>query len=293
VSVRTVARKDFLDTTRTRSLWALLGTFLLLTLGTAIAYGLNLASLAGPGGPTGEGLLLFVSGTMGLFVSIAAIVLCYKALAGERESGSIKLLLSLPHTRRDVVLGKVLGRGAAIGLSASAAVLIAGLVGFALAGASDVEAFVALVVVTLVTAAFGFVYAGLMVGLSATASTTSRAITVALGVFFVFELLWDVIPLIFIVVLNGFEIPSELPGWYNLLAQVPPSQAYSSTIVAIVPGLSGSDAGGGAGFQVEGSGTEGLIEGLYSAPEVGVVVLVLWLVVPVAIGTWAFQRADL
>lgn len=285
MSVVAVARKDFLDTTRTMSLWALVGLFLLVTIGIAVAYGLNLAQIAGPQGATGQGLMLFISGTMGLFVSIAAIVLCYKALAGERESGSVKLLLSLPHTRRDVVLGKLLGRGAAIGGAAGGSVLVAGVVGSALAGAFDP---VALVVVAVVTAVFGFVYAGIMVGVSATTGSTSRAISLALGVFFVFELIWDVVPLAIVVVLNGFELPTSFPAWYLLLVQVPPSQAYSSTIVAAVPGLSD---GAGAGAQVE--GTEGLLEGLYASPEIGVVILAVWLLVPVAVGIRSFELADL
>lgn len=286
MSVVAVARKDFLDTTRTRSLWGLLGFFLLLTLGTAIAYARNLANLAGPGGPTGQGLMLFVSGTMGLFVSIAAIVLCYKALAGERESGSIKLLLSLPHTRRDVVLGKVLGRGAAIGLTAGGAVLVAGLVGFVLAGAADV---VALLAVSLVTAAFGFVYAGLMVGLSATTGTTSRAISLALAVFFVFEIVWDVVVLALLWVVDR-SLAQPYPGWVEIAVKVAPSNAYTATI-AVIPGLSDTPGGGlGAGA---GDGSAGLLAEIYAAPEVGVAILLLWLVVPVAVGIWAFQRADL
>lgn len=289
MSVRTVARKDFLDTTRSRSLWALLALFVLVAVGIAVAYGLNPEFLAESGSATASDLLLFVASSMGLFVSIAAVVLCYKALAGERESGSVKLLLSLPHTRTEVVLGKLLGRGVVIGGSAGVAVLVAGAVGFALAGVADV---LALAAAAAVTVAFGFVYAGIVVGLSATTGSTSRAVALVLGVFLLVEMVWDVVVYAAVWVAGGFASPFPLPEWATLALQLSPSTAYTSAIVAVVPDLSDAAAAGGTGVQVDG-GDGGMLEGISAAPEVGVVVLLAWLVVPVAIGVWSFRRADL
>lgn len=287
MSVVAVARKDFLDTTRTMSLWVLVGLFTLLTLAVAIVIGLN-SEIVGSGEVAGAQLVFFVVGIMGLFVSIASIVLCYKSLAGERESGSIKLLLALPHTRRDVVVGKVVGRGAAIGLPAGLAVLVAGVVAFALAGVVDV---VALVVATVVTVAFGHVYAGLMVGISASTGSTSKAVGLSIATFFVFEIVWSNLLLALVLVLNGFSFPDRFPWWYAVGVQLAPSQAYSSTVVALAPGLSDSAAMEVPGAAVE--GTSSLVEAIYSSPEVGIVVLALWLIVPVAIGISSFERADL
>lgn len=53
-------------------------------------------------------------------------MLGYRAIVGERESGSLKFLLGLPHTRRDVILGKLIGR--------VSTVTVAVLVGFAIVG---------------------------------------------------------------------------------------------------------------------------------------------------------------
>jgi ABC-2 type transport system permease protein len=54
---------------------------------------------------------------------IVGVVVGYNAVSGGRESGSLKLLLSLPHSRADVVFGKVVGRGAALSLAVFAGVV--------------------------------------------------------------------------------------------------------------------------------------------------------------------------
>jgi len=51
---------------------------------------------------------------MSFFVPMLGLAISYAAIAGERDSGSIKLLLSLPNSRRDVILGKFIGRCAVL-----------------------------------------------------------------------------------------------------------------------------------------------------------------------------------
>src|SRR5699024_6961636 len=50
-------------------------------------------------------------------IPMIGIVVGYKAIAGERDSGSIKLLLALPNTRREVFLGKVIGQTAVVSVA--------------------------------------------------------------------------------------------------------------------------------------------------------------------------------
>ncbi|QGN07316.1 ABC transporter [Halorhabdus sp. CBA1104] len=110
MSTLAVAKKDFRDALRSRALWGLSALFVLLSVLIAYAFG-EFTTEMGVEEQTAEGLAYFLASQIGLFVSVTAIVIAYKAIAGERESGSIKILLSLPHTRRDVLAGKVLGRG--------------------------------------------------------------------------------------------------------------------------------------------------------------------------------------
>ncbi|EMA29289.1 ABC transporter [Halobiforma lacisalsi AJ5] len=186
----------------------------------------------------------------------------------------------------DQVVGRaaVLAFGLAIGL-------VVGLgVGAALLGEVDVPALSTFVVATL---AFAAIYASIVVGISGTTGSTSRATTYALGFFVIFELLWDAIPMAILYVIEGFSIPETIPDWVFPLMQVSPSSAYFTTVVALLPDL--ADAAnadpGGAGVGVEAD--PAAAEPLYASPEIGIVVLALWLVVPFLVGYYRFGNADL
>lgn len=287
-----VAKKDFRDAVQSRALWVLVAVFVVLSTFSTYAYASVPELFGEPGGATFDGLLLFTVGLTGLFVPLAAIVVCYRSLAGERELGSIKLLLSLPTNRLAVFAGKVVGR---------AAVLMAGLAvglgvglgfGAVLLGAFDAVAALAFFLVTL---AFTAVYAAIVVGLSATTGSTSRATTLALGFFVVFELFWDVVPLAVLYVVSGLRLPSSTPDWVVLAGQLSPSTAYLSSVVALLPDLAGAaggagpGAGGGAGVEA----TPPPADPFYLAPEVGFVVLAVWFVLPFVVGYLRFDAADL
>ena len=285
-----VAKKDFRDAVQSRALWALVAVFVLLSVLSTYAY-VEVPEMFGePAGATFAGLLFFTVGLTGLFVPLAAIVVCYKSLAGERELGSIKLLLALPTDRLNVFAGKALGRAAVLAFGLGVGLVVGLGFGAALLGEIDVLAIFVFVVATLLFAA---IYAGIMVSLSATTGSTSRATTLTLGFFVLFELFWDVVPMGILYVVGGFSFPTEIPDWVFLVTQVSPSSAYFSTIVALLPDLAervgAAPAQTGAGVEV----TPANADPFYVAPEVGIVVLALWLVVSFAVGYYRFAAADL
>lgn len=275
-----VAKKDFQDAIRSRALWGLSALFLVLVGLFAVVYA-TVEAVSGPD-PSALGLIFFVAGALGTFVSVAAIVTCYKSLSGERESGSMKVLLSLPHTRSDVVLGKLLGRTAVLAVPIVAGLLVGVLLGMGLLGEIEPAATVLLGVVGLL---FALTYAGIMVGLSAITGSTSRAAALAIGFLLVFEFLWDAVVLGVVYVANGFALPAGgLPGWTYPLTQVPPSNAFVTTLVAVIPDAPTAAAGGQNPAQ---------IDAIFGTPWVGLLSLLLWTVFPVALGFWRFQAADL
>lgn len=283
----TVAKKDFRDASQSRALWALVATFAVLML--IVVYAITEAPevIGGTGEVVFADLLFFTAAFVALFVPLAAIIVCYKSLAGERELGSIKLLMSLPATRGDVFFGKVLGRAAVISTAVGVAMVIGLIVGSALLGTVDVAA---LLVFLLLTVFFAVVYTGIIVSLSASTGSTVRATTYALGFFVVFELLWDVIPIALVYVLEGFQLPAAVPDWAVLVVMISPATAYFAAMSAVVPGL-GVDEPEGGEVGVEFGVAFG--DALYAQPEMGLLILVAWLVLPLAVGYYRFNNADL
>jgi ABC-2 type transport system permease protein len=279
VSWSIVARKDFQDATRSRVLWGLSAVFLLLAVLVSGLYAFVPEISAEPELST-VGLLGFLASPVTLFVAVASVVVCYKSIAGEAESGSGKLLLSLPHTRRDVVLGKVVGRPlvlaipVSIGLVAMLAVIFAGGVSFT---PVDYALFVA------VTLAFVLVYVSVYVGISASTASTARAATLSVVALVVFEFVWDVVPLGAWFVANGFRVPeafftgnlAAMPDWVAFLVNLAPGAAYLNAIGGVLQG----SLGGAGPF--------------YLANWFSVVVLAAWMLVLLAVGYRRYRRADL
>lgn len=150
----------------------------------------------------------------------------------------------------------------------------------------------AVVVFLAVTLAFAIAYSAIVVSISATTGSTTRATTLALGFFVVFELVWDIVPMGIVYVVEGFRLPAQLPDWVFLVTQVSPSSAYFTSIVALLPDLAADVGAASAQTGVEVS-TDATAEPFYVTPEVGLVVLGLWIVVPLIIGYLGFSKADL
>ena len=279
-----VARKDFRDAVRSRALWALSAVFLLLAVGISVLYA-TFQPLSG-GNPTALGLIFFLASIVGTFVSIAAILACYKAVAGERERGTIKITLSLPHSRRDVILGKLVGRTGVLALPVVGALLAGTVVGGVMFGDVAPGATVLFGVVALL---FTLAYVGIMVGLSATTGSTTRAAALAIGFFLIVELFWDAVLFGLAFVANDFAVPAAhaaFPDWLYLVQQVPPSSSFMTSLSAVLPGATRA-ASAGAGQSA------GQIGAFYSTPWVGLVALALWVVVPILVGYYRFEAADL
>jgi len=92
-----VAKKDFLDVRRAKIVW-FVGAFYTLFMVLLVYFGQN-----GRSDPTILGALWNLTAIGAMFIPLIALVTAYLAIAGERESGGIKYLLSIPNSRRDVV----------------------------------------------------------------------------------------------------------------------------------------------------------------------------------------------
>ena len=108
-----IARKEFRDVRRSKTLWALFGVVSLV---------LAVPILTQSGSPPQTDLTpleaalssLVTLGT--LLFPIAVLVTSYNAVTGELESGSATFLLGLPNTRLEAIAGKFVGRTAVTAL---------------------------------------------------------------------------------------------------------------------------------------------------------------------------------
>ncbi|WP_232703331.1 ABC transporter permease subunit [Halobacterium wangiae] len=271
-----VARKDVADAARSRLLWATIALFAGLTSLTVVLP--LVLPVPEEGAVAGVQLAAQFAGSL---VPITALVAAYLSVAGERESGSLKILLGFPPSRRDVVLGKFVGRSFVVLVAAVAGFSLAGVVALAAYGTLPVGAFAG---VAALTGLLAVVFVGIAVGLSAAFDTRGRAMTAAVGVYVVLTVLWDMVPLGTHVAVTG-ELPgATVPAWFYGVTAFSPTGAYNML-------------------------TRSVLDGAYVAPSVVgrvageipfyldarflVVVVVAWTVVPLVLGYWRFERADL
>lgn len=269
-----VALKDFRDASRSRLLWVLTALFVLVVGGLAYGYTEFLPGDGVSPDPS-LGFIVFLQGPAAFFVSIAAILVGYKSIAGERESGTITFLLGLPHSRLEVVLGKLVGRTAVIAVALLAGFSVAAVTLLALgASFSGVQ----YLLFSTLTVYYALAFVGVAVGLSALTRSSAKAAAGAVT-FWVVNRFWGVVPLVVLVLVNGFTFPEPpFPAWYHALVGIGPGAAYGNAAAYFLP---------------EAFGRRVSTEFGRLPPWYGLVVLAVWTVLPVVFGFLRFDRADL
>lgn len=273
-----VARKDFRDSMRERQLYFLGGFFLLV--GALMGYIVGQST-----GASGSALGRFSLMAL-LFVGpLTATVVSYNGIVGKRESGEMRVLLSLPFARGEVVLGTLLGRLGVLVAVSTLTLLLATVIAAAMGAAvSATHVLGALAVLSVALLAF----VSIAVGISASTRTTTRAAGAAFGAFFLFLFrLWEVVPISIRFVANGLNFPrGQPPTWAVVWGQLSPLAGLRNAVSGVSTDLAAAFGGFVPTPPVE-------AEALYLEPWFGAGVVVVWIVAPVAIGLYRFGRADL
>lgn len=282
-----VAKKDFKDALRSRAVIALSAVFVLLMAGAAFLF----QFLQGQTDQTLStlGLISLLSSPVALLVPLIGLLLGYGSLAGEVDSGSVKFLLSLPHSRRDAVIGKLVGRATVLGVSLATGILVATVVILINYEQTQLGS---LLVFTLLTFLFGLTYVAIGVGLSGVTPSRSRAITLVVGFYVVFEILWGLVNTGLYYLLEGSFSPPvarvgdqlaiDAPGWYFFIPRIAPSGAYSGTVTGFVQDGT---------FNFAATFPEGIPT--YLSEWSALALLVAWLVGLPLVGYLRFREADL
>lgn len=201
-------------------------------------------------------IMAFAVALLGPIVPIANSI---DTVSGERVSRTIDLLVSRPVTRRGVMLGKILGRGAHVAVVAVAGVLLGGAVAWGRVPLSLAELALFAGLVALLCVAW--------VALTALASTMlkgSGGFGIALGIFFGF--------FVYGIVLGRF-------GLGGLAALTNPNTLFLGAVQEILPVSEN-------GRQILSNLTTGLPQGL------GLVMLPVFTLAVIAVATEVFHRQD-
>ncbi len=278
-SVWAVLKKEFLDNVRNRWILAISAIFVILTLVVSY-FG---ATLTG-GGVGFQGFSETVLGMLTVVISlipILGLMLSYASIVGEKERGSIHLLLSMPVTRLEAILGKFLGLGAVIVASIISGLGIAGGVIMASAGTEGWENYLSFLLAAIALA-LAFLSVGFL--LSTLAKRRSTAMGLAVLIWFLFAMIFD-LTLTGIYVAMGGSIsfmPGEvtaLPDWFYAVSLANPADAFTY-FASSVFGFTGAFGYSYVLPHFVNEGTTSLS-------------LVLWTLVPLGVSLWRFQRQDL
>lgn len=305
-----VAHKDFRDAIRSRWLWALSVVFVGFIGGVpALLFGYYAPAEASAADLFGAaasmpllGLSLSYSGVLAFVIAFIALVTSHGSIIDERESGTLKLLLSLPHSRLDVVAGKFAGRTVVVAVPVLAGFLVAVVALFATSTSVDLSTFAPQVALTLLVAA---AFVSLGVGVSA-AARSNRAATVGIfGLYFLLAFLWSLVARGFPSLLDA--VFGRLPGVDRMAAEtiaelrmvvkyLNPLRAYETLVAELYADTALGARLVKAGFREQAILQESLGGGalpVYFRGWFIFLILLAWIVVPAVLGYLSFRDADL
>lgn len=213
-----------------------------------------------------------------LLVPWIGLAIGYNTITGERESGSLYLLLGLPNSRTDVILGKFFGRTAVVAVSILVGYAIAGSVALLTYDSFDIEVFGLFTVLTIV---YGTVYVAVGIGFSAVVKSREWALAGATLLYTLFLLGWDIMLLLLQLATVGSEVPEAgLPNWFPLVGLLNPSTAFMHAARAVIP-------------EYHEITIYPETDAFYLQDWVGFVVLALWCLIPLIFGLYRFTNVDL
>ncbi|HLF07403.1 MAG TPA: ABC transporter permease subunit [Thermoplasmata archaeon] len=276
----TLAKKEFLDNVRSK--WILGITFVFVVLSLVISY----FGAAQSGGDTGfrdpRDTAAGMAGLSRIMVPIISLMLGYGTIVNEKEQGSLALLLSMPITRIETVLGKFMGLGSVIATSIVAGLGLGGLIIIGAAGGDGGPEYAAVIGGTVLSG-LSFLGVGMLI------STVSRSRGMALGLAVV---CWFFFVIIFTVILIGVlfatgGVPqggpggpssSSLPDWFFGAQLANPATAYDLFSNVVLGQQGPLQSGGYPGFVSAGTAAASMV---------------IWAVWPLLLSMALIDRQDL
>ena len=207
--ITAIAGKEFRD--RIRNRWVLAVALVFTAFALVIAY-FGAAQQGTVGFASIEVTIASLVSLVIYLIPLIALILGFDAIVGERERGSLDLLLSMPITRLELLLGKYLGLAAALALSTVAGF---GLVGMVLLTGFDFNALFHYAGFVLSSVLLGMSFLSMAVAVSVFAVDRTRASGLAIALWFFFVLVFDLL-LLGALVATGGHAGGEIFPWLML-----------------------------------------------------------------------------
>ncbi len=265
--VVTVAGKEFRD--RIRNRWVLAVAVVFTVFALVIAY-FGGAQQGSVGFRSIEFTIASLVSLVIYLIPLIALLLGFDAIVGERERGSLDLLLALPITRFELLLGKYCGLAAALTASTVAGF---GLVAVVLSTQLSAGALYHYAGFMLSSVLLGWAFLSLAVMLSVFAADRTRASGLAIALWFFFVLVFDLLLLGGLVVSGGNYGGEAFP--YLMLLN--PADVFRILNVFSLDDVRTL------------YGLASIVPPLLANPWLMGMVMLAWIVAPLGIATWRFR----
>lgn len=266
--IAVLARKEFRD--RIRNRWILAVSVILAVFALVITY-FGAAQQGAVGVRSMEVTIASLASLVIYLVPLIALLLGFDAVVGERERGSLDLLLSMPITRLELLLGKFLGLSAALACSMVVGFGAAGILLAFSAPASAIYAYAGFIVSSVL---LGLTFLSLAMAVSVFAADRARASGAAIALWFFFVLVFDLL-LLGLLVASGGQTGAEVFPYLLLLN---PADVFR--IVNLL-GLEDVHTHYGLTTMFPRQLASGLVLGG---------VMLTWIIAPLALASWRFRQ---
>ncbi|MDP3872554.1 MAG: ABC transporter permease subunit [Methyloversatilis sp.] len=266
--ILTVAGKEFHD--RLRNRWVLAVALVFTVFALVIAY----FGAAQQGAVGFRSIHLTIASLVSLviyLIPLIALLLGFDAIVGERERGSLDLLLSMPITRTELLLGKYAGLAAALTVSTVAGF---GVVGLVLLPSLDAGATLRFAGFVFTSVLLGCSFLSIALMLSVFATDRTRASGLAIACWFFFVLVFDLLLLGGLVATSG-RWGGDVFGWL-LLAN--PTDVFRVLNIFTIDEMRSLH------------GLASVFPEALARPWLLVAVMISWVVVPLAVAARRFRN---
>jgi Cu-processing system permease protein len=265
--VLTIAHKELRD--RLRNRWVLAVALVFTVFALVIAY-FGGAQQGAVGLRSIEFTITSLVSLVIYLIPLIALLLGFDAIVGERERGSLELLLALPVTRFELLLGKYIGLAAALTLSTTAGFGLVAALLVAQTGTAGLEPYAGFMFSSVL---LGLAFLSLAVMLSVLAVDRTRASGLAIAMWFFFVLVFDLL-LLGGLVASGGETGAE---WFPYLLLLNPADVFRILNIFSLDDVRTL------------YGLTSIVPAALAKPWLMALVMLGWIALPLAIANWRFR----